>query len=167
MNNILKCHPGLDPGSSTLVVVVCKRHAWKIPNQVWNDTIFEPAGMTVFVITKEGESSSCIKFLTEFLPGTALAVFAFRGLRPLKQKHRCGLRISTRHKAVCVASISHYELKKHPFGCFLNSYGEGEIRTLDTVSRMQSFQDCALNRSATSPKGFVGKYIYYIKLKRI
>lgn len=30
--------------------------------------------------------------------------------------------------------------------------GEGEIRTLDTVSRMQSFQDCALNRSATSPK---------------
>ena len=30
--------------------------------------------------------------------------------------------------------------------------GEGEIRTLDTVSRMQSFQDCALNHSATSPK---------------
>lgn len=50
------------------------------------------------------------------------------------------------------ASISHYELKKHPCGCFLNSYGEGEIRTLDTVSRMQSFQDCALNHSATSPK---------------
>ena len=46
-------------------------------------------------------------------------------------------------------------------------YGEGEIRTLDTVSRMQSFQDCALNRSATSPKGFVGKCIYYIKLKRV
>ena len=45
--------------------------------------------------------------------------------------------------------------------------GEGEIRTLDTVSRMQSFQDCALNRSATSPKGFVGKYLYYIKLERI
>ena len=43
-------------------------------------------------------------------------------------------------------------MKKHPDGCFLNSYGEGEIRTLDTVSRMQSFQDCALNRSATSPR---------------
>ena len=34
--------------------------------------------------------------------------------------------------------------------------GEGEIRTLDTVSRMQSFQDCALNRSATSPKSVCG-----------
>lgn len=35
-------------------------------------------------------------------------------------------------------------------------YGEGEIRTLDTVSRMQSFQDCALNHSATSPKVVFG-----------
>ena len=34
--------------------------------------------------------------------------------------------------------------------------GEGEIRTLDTVSRMQSFQDCALNHSATSPKTVCG-----------
>lgn len=53
------------------------------------------------------------------------------------------------------ACISLYALKKHPYGCFLNSYGEGEIRTLDTVSRMQSFQDCALNHSATSPKSDV------------
>ena len=52
------------------------------------------------------ESSSCINFLTEILPGTALAVFAFRGLRTLKQKHRCGLRISTRHKAVYAARYS-------------------------------------------------------------
>ncbi|MBO5911179.1 MAG: hypothetical protein J6Q05_03190, partial [Elusimicrobiaceae bacterium] len=29
--------PELDSGSSTLAVVVTKQHAWKIPNQVWND----------------------------------------------------------------------------------------------------------------------------------
>ena len=38
--------------------------------------------------------------------------------------------------------------------------GEGEIRTLDTVSRMQSFQDCALNRSATSPKRVLPRKAY-------
>ena len=46
---------------------------------------------------------------------------------------------------------------------FLNG-GEGEIRTLDTVSRMQSFQDCALNHSATSPKtvcGIRSTYLLY------
>lgn len=40
--------------------------------------------------------------------------------------------------------------------------GEGEIRTLDTVSRMQSFQDCALNRSATSPKLVCGLLITHL-----
>ncbi len=41
-------------------------------------------------------------------------------------------------------------------------YGEGEIRTLDTVSRMQSFQDCALNHSATSPKTVYGVRSTYL-----
>lgn len=39
-----------------------------------------------------------VNFLTEISSGPALAVFAFRGLRTLKQKHRSGLQVPTRTK---------------------------------------------------------------------
>ena len=44
----------------------------------------------------------CVNFLTEISPGPALAVFAFRGLRTLKQKHRSGLQAPYAGKAVCL-----------------------------------------------------------------
>ena len=37
-------------------------------------------------------------------------------------------------------------------GLFVNLYGgEGEIRTLDTISRIHTFQACSLSHSDTSP----------------
>ncbi|WP_428075994.1 hypothetical protein, partial [Candidatus Avelusimicrobium luingense] len=55
-----------------------------------------------------------VNFLTEIAPGPALAVFAL--LR--KQKHRCGLQIPTRHKAVYAAPLS--ANKKAPFQVLFN-----------------------------------------------
>ena len=43
-----------------------------------------------------------VNFLTEISPGPALAVFAFCGLRTLKQKQRCGLQVPYAHQAVGV-----------------------------------------------------------------
>ena len=42
-----QCHAELDSASSTFAVDVPKQHAWKIPNQVWNDTLFNNNGFTL------------------------------------------------------------------------------------------------------------------------
>ena len=36
---------------------------------------------------------------------------------------------------------------------FMNSGGEGGIRTLETLSGLHDFESCAIDHSATSPKG--------------
>jgi prepilin-type N-terminal cleavage/methylation domain-containing protein len=40
-------HPELDSGSSTHAVSQRQQPAWKIPNQVWNDTYFNNSGFTL------------------------------------------------------------------------------------------------------------------------
>ena len=51
---------------------------------------------------RRGRDSSCVNFLTEILPGPALAGASLSG-SALKLTQRCGLQIPTQHQAVGVA----------------------------------------------------------------
>jgi len=59
---------------------------------------------------------------------SGLAVFAFRGLRTLKQKHRCAFLVLTQHPAVGVAVRRHQIKKPHVCGG-LEDWGNGDSVT--------------------------------------